>query len=125
MIGAIIYSALANNAGVAALVGQRIYPEEAPDEADLPLIVYGVQANEQIDGSARLIRSTVTVNTYAATDTAAEAVAAAIRTALEDYNGTDSGATLRALHLDQYAELRDQEVALWGRLMTFVGWIIR
>lgn len=125
MIGAIVYQALVGDTAVAALVGTRIYPEIAPDEADLPLIVYTVRAQDDVTGSAPLVRCTVTANCYAATDAAAESVGAAVRGVLDGFDGNGAGVQARQLSLSDYSEFRDPEMALWGRLASFAGWIVQ
>ena len=125
MIGAIVYQALASSTAVSALVGTRIYPEIAPDEADLPLIVYTVRTAEGLDGSAPMVRCNVTANCYAATDAAAESVGAAVRAVLDGFDGNGTGVQARQLSLSDYSEFRDPEMALWGRLASFAGWIVQ
>lgn len=125
MIGAIVYVALAADAGVAALAGTRIYPEQAPDEAELPLVVYTVKAGEALDGQIGMWPCTVTANCYATTDAAAEALGVAVRAALDGYDGQDASYLARGLWLSDYGELRDAEMSLWGRLAAFQGWIVR
>lgn len=125
MIGAIIYGALAADGTVAGLVGGRIYPEQAPDEADLPLVVYTVKMGETSPGTAPMWPVTVTVNSYAATDAAAETLTAAVQAALDGFDGVDANYLVRALFLSDYGELRDQDVSIWGRLATFTGWVVR
>jgi hypothetical protein len=125
VIGAIVYQALASSTAVSALVGTRIYPEIAPDEADLPLIVYTVRTAEGLDGSAPMVRCNVTANCYAATDAAAESVGAAVRAVLDGFDGNGTGVQARQLSLSDYSEFRDPEMALWGRLATFSGWIVQ
>ena len=125
MIGAIIYAALAADVTVAGLVGARIYPEEAPDEAALPLVVYTVRAGEFAEGTAPMWPATVTANCYAATDAAAETLGQAVRAVLDGFNGQDASYLARGLWLSDYGELRDSEFSLWGRLATFTGWIVR
>ena len=124
MIGAILYAALSADSAVAALVGTRIYPEVAPDEADLPLIVYTVRANEPVDGDAPVQRCGVTANVYAATDAVAESAGRAVRAVLDGFDGSDALYQVRQLLLTDYQEFRDPEMALWGRLATFAGWIV-
>jgi hypothetical protein len=109
-----VYAALAANAGVAALVGTRIYPEQAPDEAELPLVVYTVKAGEALDGLIGMWPCT-----------AAEALGVAVRAALDGYDGQDASYLARGLWLSDYGELRDAEMSLWGRLAAFQGWIVR
>lgn len=125
MIGAIVYAALAADATVSGLVGARIYPEEAPDEAALPLVVYTVRAQEVVEGTAPMWPCTVSANCYAATDGDAETLGAAVRSVLDGFNGSDAGFLARGLVLADYGELRDSEFSLWGRLATFNGWIVR
>ena len=125
MIGAIIYAALAGNTTVAALVGTRIYPEEAPADADLPLVVYGVSMADGIEGTAPLTRCTVTANSYAATDATAESLGAAVRAALDGYSANGSGIGVRELLLSDTNELRDEDMGLWGRMATFAGWTVK
>lgn len=125
MIGAIIYQSLANDPSVAALAGTRIYPEVAPDEADLPLIVYTVRATDSVEGSAPMTRCSVTANCYAATDAAAESLGAAVRAVLDGFDGSGAGVAARLLSLSDYSEFRDPDVALWGRMATFTGWIVK
>lgn len=126
MIGDIIYQALSSNLAVAALVGTSIYPEEAPLEADLPLVVYIVRLAEGgPEGTAPLARCTITANCYAATDAAADAIGAAVREVLDGFDGNGAGYQVRQLSLSDYGEVRDPEMALWGRLATFAGWIVQ
>jgi hypothetical protein len=125
VIGAVVYQALASDTGVSALVGTRIYPEVAPDEADLPLIVYTVRTVEGVDGNAPIMRCNVTANCYAATDAAADAVGVAVRAVLDGFDGNGTGVQARQLSLSDYGEFRDPEMALWGRLATFAGWIVQ
>lgn len=124
MIGALVYAALAADVTVAALVGTRIYPEQAPDEADLPLVVYTVKAADGMDGDAPVVRCSVTANCYAATDAAADALGTAVRAVLEEYAGSGGGVRLHLAPPPDYSEFRDPEIALWGRLLTFPGWIV-
>ena len=125
MIGAIIYAALAADATVTGLAGARIYPEEAPDEAALPLVVYTVRAGEEVEGSAIMRNTTVTANCYAESDSDAESVGAAVRDVLEGFDGSDASYLVRGLYLSDYSELRDPDVNIWGRLASFSGWIVR
>lgn len=125
MIGEIIYQALASNGAVAALVGTRIWPEEAPVETDLPLVVYTVRTESGIDGSAPLVRGSVTANCYAATEDAAESLGRAVRAVLDGFDGNSAQHQVRQLALSDYREFRDPEVAEWGRMATFSGWIVQ
>lgn len=125
MIGAIVYAALTADVTVSGLAGARIYPEEAPDDTTLPMVVYTVRSAETVQGTLPMWPCTVTANCYAATDAAAEALGQAVRAALDGFNGQDASYLARGLWLSDYGELRDSEFSLWGRLATFAGWIVR
>lgn len=83
------------DAGVAALVGTRVYPNFEPQDAALPAVAYQaiggpsgeIGHNREREFRQLRIMYTVTAATYAS----AKAVAAAIRTALWGYRGTLSG----------------------------------
>lgn len=71
--------------GVTALVSTRVYPDAIPQEADLPAIVYyraDTAFITMIDGSISLERAQMAIGCYAATRSAAEAVANAAKVAL-------------------------------------------
>lgn len=125
MIGAIIYGALAADSTLAALVASRIYPETAPDEADLPLVVYTIRAGEEVQGSLAMRSTQITANCYAESDSDAESVGQAVRDVLEGFDGSDTDYLVRGVYLSDYSELRDPDVNLWGRLASFSGWIVR
>ena len=81
-----LYSTLTNDATVASLVGTQVFPNDAPENAANPLIVYAVISGSMIDtipgvGDAR--RKLVQVDCHANTYSSAKAVAAAVISALE------------------------------------------
>lgn len=123
--GAIVRNILAADATVAAAVGSRIYPEEAPDEADFPLIVYGVRLAEQVDGTAPIWPARVDVHIYSHVDDQAQSVAVAADAALAGLGGYSNGTWLRGLVLDQWEEARDFTENMWGRLLTYSGMVLR
>lgn len=123
--GVVVRTLLAADATVAGLIGARIYPEEAPDEADLPLIVYGVRLQEAVDGSAPISPASVDVHCYGATDDASQALAVAADGALAGRSGTSGGTTVYSLVLEDWDEVYDSELAVWGRLMRYGAVVIR
>lgn len=125
MIGAIIRTALAGDAALTALVGTRIYPEVAPDEAGLPFVVYTIRGGEGVEGNAPLWSVTVTANAYGESDGQAEAVGQAVRAVLDGFDGGDAVYLVRALWMTDYSEQFDFELAEWGRMLTFGGFAVR
>lgn len=87
---------LAGTASVAALVGTRIYPLQAPQTAPYPLIVYQVVSDvEHIVkpdvATLRLVRKRIQVDGYAKGNSAYAAIKsleAAIKTAVYTFAGT-------------------------------------
>lgn len=125
MIGAIVRGALVGSAPLTALVGARIYPETAPDEASLPFVVYTIRAGEQSDGNAPMQPVTITANAYAESDGQAEAVGQAVAAVLDGFNGGDATYLARALWMTDYSEQYDFDLAEWGRMLTFGGYVLR
>lgn len=121
----VVRGLLANNATVASLVGGRIYASEAPDTADLPLIVYSVRLQEAVDGSAPVSPATVEVHCYAATDDAAKTLAVAADGAVNGQGGASSGTIVRSLTSESWEEVRDAAMSIWGMLLRYSAVVIR
>ncbi len=93
---------LKSYAGLTALVGSRIYPEEVPETEKLPAVTYILVSSEfvhTLDGKATLERPVYQYTAYADTKAAARAVAAQISLALSDYHGTLSGVVVQKIEL--------------------------
>lgn len=123
--GVVVRTLLAADATVAGMIGARIYPEEAPEDADLPLIVYGVRLQDAVDGSAPISAAAVDVHCYGATDDASQALAVAADGALAGQSGVAAGTIVSSLVLEDWDEVYDSELAVWGRLMRYGAVVIR
>jgi len=123
--GDIVRSLLAGNAGVAAIVGTRIYPDESPDKAALPLIVYGARLAEQIDGTAPVSPATVDVHCYASSDDGALALAEAADAALNGQGGASGTTRILSLVQDDWDTARDSSVSEWAQLLRYSGVVVR
>ena len=80
-----LYAVLAAASGVTALVGNRIYPDDIPEDQAMPAIVFGRAGTEDVDtiGGQRIGEfATLQIAAWAVTRTTAKAVADAIRDAL-------------------------------------------
>jgi len=117
---------LVADSGVAALVGTRVYIDEAPDKAVLPLIVYGVRLQEESDGSAPMSPASIDVNCYAETDDEAKSIADAADNALGSTAGLAHGST-RVLSpvLEDWDSVRDSDLSMWGRLLRYGAIVVR
>lgn len=97
MIATAIYSILSTNTNVSTLVGTRIYPNEVPQKATFPAIYF---VTDQIKPfPCRLPSGTFQgafeVGVLAKNYDSAIAVLNAIRTALDYYDGTAGGFSLK------------------------------
>lgn len=92
MLEAGLYSHLAANAGVSALVSTRIYPLLLPQEPTLPALVYQRISTNPLghsqDGPNHLARVRMQLRCHGATLLAAKQLADAVRAALDGYSGT-------------------------------------
>jgi hypothetical protein len=124
-VGAIVRTALAADPTVAAAVAGRIYPEEAPADEPVPLIVYGVRVNNPADGNAPIWDCTVQCHCWAEHDDEADALATACDTVLAGLTGYSNATSLRPLTLDSWEDARDADNNEWGRLLAYGGLVVR
>lgn len=106
MIKTAIYARLSGDAAVAALVGTRIYPQEGPENAVYPLIIYfqvsgGDKSSRGLTGAQKHFRTLQQVDILARTPAEAIAIAAAVRAALDGHvNQSWGGVTIPAALFD-------------------------
>jgi hypothetical protein len=87
-IGAKIYSALSGASGITTLTSTRIYPVILPQTPTYPAISYQRISNTGQQGSTALRETRYQINCWAATYAAAQNLATAVKTALEEYTAT-------------------------------------
>lgn len=110
---AAIYSILAANAGVTALVSTRIYKGKAPQNAAYPCLVFGRDSLDYVDGirqSADLRLSDYEILCVADTYHAADALAKAARDALNRYTGTIGGVFVEDIYIDDQRDEYDNTI---------------
>lgn len=92
--GKAIYSLLSNDVTVTGLVSTRIYPNQLPNQATYPAIIYS-QVSEEFDsskdGPIPTGIFTYQFDIYASTYPAAQNIANAIKSTLDWYTGTVAG----------------------------------
>ena len=100
-IGKSVRSLLVNNAAVAALVGARVYPLRAPQNASLPFVIYLGDVGEDItysaDGETGLVAKLMQFDSYATTYDVAVDLDDKIRLVLSGYSGTVGGIVIRSI----------------------------
>lgn len=117
--GDIIYAKLTGAAGVAAIVGTRVYPIDVPLDVDLPCCYYDVQLADTVEGSAPLSPAQVTVGCLAHTEATAHALASAVHGVLNGLTANSGGTWLRGLRQLGRTENRDAENNLWGVQLVY------
>ena len=103
--GKAIYTILTEDAGVSAVVGTRVYPQVAAQEAAFPFVVYVLQDNTPSDtksGVSTLDEIRYDIVAAAETYTALSSLTERIRLALDRYSGTVSGIVVDSI---QFTEL--------------------
>jgi len=90
-----LYSRLSGYAGLSALVSDRIYPGEIPQDDDLPAVTVQRISRRRLRTSGTdpdLSASRFRVRSWAETVAGAEEIAVQVKGALQDYTGTMGGA---------------------------------
>lgn len=104
--GEVVFALLSADAGVAALVAKRIYPQIAPQPLTKPYVVYAVVSDEPLNslqgdtsglGSAR-----VQIDCYATSYRDVQAVADAVDAVLKARNVYNDSSSLRLSRRDLY-----------------------
>ena len=104
-----VYTILSGNGTVAGLVSTRIYPLAAPQDVALPAIAYqriSDRAWNAHDGSVELARCRVQITCMDDDYAGAKALAAAVKAALNGYNGTASTVRIYGALLDNELDER-------------------
>ena len=115
--GLAIYDILVNDAGIDALVDERIYPNvvrrRASHSGDLfPFIIYDISGDspgDTKDGVSTLDSVSVMVSGYSKTYNEASDLAAAIRTALDRVSGTYNTIVIQSIQFEGYDDLFDDD----------------
>lgn len=103
--GKAIYSILTNDSDVSALIGTRVYPQVAAQDAAFPFVVYVLQDNTPSDtksGVSTLDEIRYDIVAAAETYSQLTDLTEKIRTALDRYTGTVEGVVVDSI---QFTEL--------------------
>lgn len=93
--GARLHSRLTTHAGTSALVGTRVYPVIAPQNAQYPCIVYQrISGTEQM-GTTQIREARYQLSCWGETFASAQAVATQVRAALEEWSIYGGGVFVR------------------------------
>lgn len=95
-IEVLLYDRLRTNAGVAAIVGDRVYPNVLPQMPVLPALRYVLVDRVEVlakpsEAALRLMRARVQLDCYAATYSAAKALATAVKAVVYGWQDRPNG----------------------------------
>lgn len=113
---AAIYSILAANAGVTALVSTRIYKDEIPQNPTYPCVVFYQSdgwSEEALTSSSGIRYAEYEVMSFATTHLVASNVAEAVRTALNRYNGTSGGVVVLDIKINGESSEKDDSINVY------------
>ena len=111
-----IYSILAGNSPVAAVVGTRIYQVKMPDNPTLPAISYQTVFGSMVEsftGYSGLKNPVISIDCWAKTAGAAHELAEKVRTALHGYAGTYSDITIDNVLEWTHTDLYDSDTEIY------------
>jgi hypothetical protein len=102
-IDSALYAHLTGYAGLAALIGTRLYPPPVPQNATYPLCTY--QEIDRVPVKVMGTNAGVThiryqIDSWATTLASAKAVAAQVASALDNYAGTSDSVVIKNCFLD-------------------------
>lgn len=121
-----LFATLTGTAGVAALVGTRVFPDLAPQDAAVPLLVVTVVddvAEQTLSGgiAGTLSNARVQVDAYARTRLGSTQLAAAVLAAVGDKKTAKSGG-FDAWAVGPGRHLYDDEAQLYRVVLEFHVW---
>ena len=125
MIEEALYTYLTGYAALAALVGARVYPMQAPQDAIYPLVVYQQVSGPREyshSGPSNLAHPRFQFTAWAATFFESRQVAAQVRAALGGYAGTVGTETLYAVFIDNEVPVYDDKTKQYGSVIDAMIW---
>lgn len=105
-----VIAKLLATAGVAALVGTRIYPGSRPQASALPAVVMTVISKTPSysdDGEDGIAEARVQLDCWGATYSSAKTLARAVTAALSAFGGTASGVVFHYIALDLEHDIQE------------------
>ncbi len=124
-ISSAIRDVLIDDAGVSALVEDRIYPQVLPQKPTFPAITLQQLDSPPIDditGHAGLHRSIFQIDAWAQSQASSNLLAEKIRLALSGYTGEPLGVKVRGIRLESKVDLFEPEIANYRKIQRFVIW---
>lgn len=119
-VASAIYDALAGHAGVQTLVGTRVYPDIAPQDAAFPRLVWQEVSTVPVnamDGYGNLVSCRVQVTSWSRKATDARSLDAQVRLAMA------ASTQFKSLHIEFRSLGLDEETRSFGVQSDFSVWL--
>jgi hypothetical protein len=117
-----LYGYLSTYAGLTALVSNRIYPDNLPQNPVLPAITFtciSTLRHHEFKNDSKMIDSTIQFTIWAASRKVTKTVSTQLRKALQDYSGIMSSVRISAVLLGDETDDFDDETRLYNTHMEF------
>jgi hypothetical protein len=108
---------------IAALVGTRIYPQVLPQKPAYPAITYAQVSGIRVrglDGPTGRARPRIAVNSWGASHREMDAVASAVRAALDGYAGPMGDLVVDSAVLDNEIEFFEEDAGVHRKLQDYI-----
>ncbi len=108
---------------IVALVGARIYPQILPQKPTYPAITYAQASGVRLrilEGPAGRARPRISINSWADTHETMDAVADAVRAALDGYAGPMGDLNVGSVVLDNEFETFEEEARMHRKLQDYI-----
>lgn len=118
-------SFLKDDAAIAAIVSNRVYPGIIPQGSDQPAIVYAKSSRDRQQlfcGTAGLMNTQISIDSYATTYRESVLLANAVTDALQDFSGMMGTTDVPRVFLTNELDLSDIEPGLYRQSQTWVVW---
>lgn len=128
-----IYDHLGDETDITDVVSDRIYPDVAPEGADLPYITVNVVStfhSHHMTAASGLAQARVQIDCWTTSSTGRETLSEAVREALDGYRGGsmgDDSLDVRSVHLEDDAQTYEppttgSDVGVFRQRMDFMIW---
>ena len=125
-----IWKILADSGAVGAICGDRIYPNVTPANPTYPLVVYDRIDGPRVralGGESGLAHPRIQVTCWATSYSAVKALAAAVKTALDDYAGTVDSFVVSDIEFQDDGDMPDISpgnlaLRLYGVRQDYIVW---
>ncbi len=111
-IAELVYTQLAADAGVSALVSTRIYPRRLPQSPSMPAVTYQRVSSAPKMGTTNVRRSRYQLNCWDLTPDGAQALADAAKAAMEEHTDTNQTPGIKMAVVINEIDSTDDETEL-------------